>query len=552
MLGYLLIISLLEILAYKQGGVCSAIASRIWLFTGIFCFIVFLYRVVVQVVTDIKERQLFVSIGYLLLIIFLFYFIGNVNYSDINADAAQQVAAGLDSFHYNDWNYTGIAFLGYANRQYIIAALPALIFGRNIFTLHMGFASLFFIGLTMMFLEFRNWLKLHNLSENLALFPVYAIVAFRFIAEYYMNFEQAITPVCLTMIGIALFMKIYRRPDVLTVISLSWVGCFYCDSYTPVLASLGLLGIFILLYIIKIIKDNKEVISQEKLKCKEMPLIKVLLGIEINMVLFFVATILLKRSDRISETREDVSLVPFALESWGEFFSDSNAIFLGVFSGIVIFYLFLSFLGRLKLYDVMISAWVLGVILFSNYMVGYTTYEKSWILQRNMIVIPVLVTGIFLAFIDILKRQGINLTKSIELVVIVMLAFLAFCNFKMPHQSFVYFQNIQPMKYMISYSQKLVKEHGLTAEDEFNLLLITDNILQSNIYDYATFFYPNAHAVSTTSGEYMQDLNYELPTIVIGESEETVSMYCNKVEQVEYNNPRYQTTEEWYGGVLEN
>lgn len=246
--GYLLFISLLELLAYTQGGVFSVIASRIWLFTGFLCFAVFLCNVGIQIVSDVKEKKFFVSIGYFLLIAFLFYFIGNVSYSDINADAAQQVAAGLHSFKVSDLNYTGIAFLGYANRQYIIAALPALMFGRNIFTLHLGFASLFLIGLTMMFLEFRNWLKLRNLSENLALFPVYAMVAFRFIAEYYMNFEQAITPVCLTMMGIALFMKMYRVPNLCTAISLAWVGCFYCDSYTPILASLELLGIFLLYF----------------------------------------------------------------------------------------------------------------------------------------------------------------------------------------------------------------------------------------------------------------------------------------------------------------
>lgn len=551
-LGYLLGISLLEILAYTQGGLFSVIASRVWLFTGILCFAVFLCSVVMQIVSDMKEKKFFVSIGYLLLIAFLFYFIGNVGYSDINADAAQQVAAGLNSFKASDWNYTGIAFLGYANRQYIIAALPALIFGRNIFTLHLGFASLFLIGLTMMFLEFRNWLKLRNLSENLALFPVYAIVAFRFISEYYMNFEQAITPVCLTMMGIALFMKLYRLPNLFTAISLSWVGCFFCDSYTPILASLGLLGIFLLLYIVKIVKDNKELITQEKGNFKKLPLLKVLFGIELNMILFFVATILVKRSDRISETRANVSLISFALESWSEFFSDKNAIFLGVFSGIVILYLFLSLFYKLKLYDIVISCWVLGVILFSNYMVGYTTYEKSWILQRNMIIIPVLVTGIFLAITDILKNHHLTISRGIEVTVTVMLAFLSFCNFGMPHQSFVYFKNIQPMKYMISYSQQLVKEQGLDSEDEFNLLLITDNILQRNVYDYATFFYPNAHAVSTTTTEYLQEFDHELPTIVIGESKESVAVYCNKTTEATYKNPRYKTTAVWYSGILEN
>ena len=59
----------------------------------------------------------------------------------------------------NDWNYTGTAFLGYPNRQYLIAALPAVFLGRSITALHLGFAYPFLIGLVMLFAEIKNWLK---------------------------------------------------------------------------------------------------------------------------------------------------------------------------------------------------------------------------------------------------------------------------------------------------------------------------------------------------------------------------------------------------------
>ncbi len=41
-------------------------------------------------------------------------------------------AAGLRSFEAPDWNYTGKAFLGYPNRQYLVAALPTLVLGRTV------------------------------------------------------------------------------------------------------------------------------------------------------------------------------------------------------------------------------------------------------------------------------------------------------------------------------------------------------------------------------------------------------------------------------------
>ena len=152
----------------------------------------------------------------------------------------------------NDWNYTGTAFLGYPNRQYLIAALPAVFLGRSITALHLGFAYPFLIGLVMLFAEIKNWLKDWGINENLSLIPVYALPAFRFIPEYFMNFEQAITPVALTMMGNALFLKLYRKPTFVGFIGLSWVGCLFCDSYTPAVASLGLLLCFLLLYMISL------------------------------------------------------------------------------------------------------------------------------------------------------------------------------------------------------------------------------------------------------------------------------------------------------------
>ncbi|MDE7297659.1 MAG: hypothetical protein K2N94_02375, partial [Lachnospiraceae bacterium] len=257
LLLYFAAISILEILAYTRQGIFSAAASRIWLLTGIFCLAVFCCQVGGRLAEDIKNRQYIVPAGFAILILIYCSFIGNIGYADINADAAQQAAAGLDSFSSRDWNYTGVAFLGYANRQYILAALPAALFGRSIATLHLGFACPFLIGLTMLFLELRSWLKREGLNEALALIPVYALMAFRFIPEYFLNFEQAITPVALTMMGIALFMQLYRAPSVLGFLCLSWVGCLFCDSYTPVIASLGLLLCFLALYMIELFLKSR-------------------------------------------------------------------------------------------------------------------------------------------------------------------------------------------------------------------------------------------------------------------------------------------------------
>ena len=244
---YFLISSMLEILAYAAGGIFSILAAWVWLFTACFFGGLFLYYTGKRVYRDIKEKKLFVSLGFLVLVILFFSFIGNISYSDINPDAAQQAAAGLDSFSHADLNYTGKAFLGYPERQYTIAAIPALLFGRGIWTLHAGFGLYFIVGLTIMFFGLRSWLKSKGMKEEYALLPCFSLLCFPFITEYYQNFEQAIIPVSLTMLAIGLYLKLIVHSDIKLYIAIAWTGCLMADSYTPVLASMGLLMVFVLL-----------------------------------------------------------------------------------------------------------------------------------------------------------------------------------------------------------------------------------------------------------------------------------------------------------------
>lgn len=551
---YFLIISLLEIAAYTRQGFATVAASRIWFITGILLIIIFICQALLTTVTDIKKRKLKCLLGYFLLFIFLCTMIGNLNYADINADAAQQAAAGITAMESPDWNYTGTAFLGYPSRQYILAALPSLILGRSIFAFHLGFAFPFLIGLTLIYFELRKWLEIKGLKEEYALLPVYSIVAFRFIAEYYLNFEQAITPVALAMICSALFLRMIRQPNVLTAIGLSWTGCLCVDSYTPVLAYLGLLGCLILVYLISLLKNNYNEVKSYGIHSQIFPVIEVFSGIEITFLFFFAATILGNRSDRINETRESINIPSFCLETWKEFFTDQNAVFLGMFSGVLLLYLVLAISFRLKFYDFIIACWTLAVIFLSQYLVGYTSYEKQWILQRNMIIIPVLVLAVSFALGRMLLRKQLVIENHILIAVLLVLGLTGFWGFGQPHQSFTYFQYVQPMKYAVSSTEDILKEKQQSVNDNFNLLLITDNILQSNIYDYATYFFPNATAISSTTEELssatFEELDPDCLTIVISETKESIESYCSEIKELSFSDSRYQEEITWYIGVI--
>ena len=73
------------------------------------------------------------------------------------------------------------------------------------------------------------------------------------------------------------------------------------------------------------------------------------------------------------------------------------------------------------------------------------------------------------------------------------------------------------MKYAIEYIDETLKENGLKNTDEFNLIIYTDNVLQSNIHDYAAFFYPNATTYSESGYLYNSSLDYSKPSIYLAE-----------------------------------
>ncbi len=593
---YFLISSMLEILAYAAGEVFSVMAAWVWLFTACFFGILFLYYTGKQVYMDIKEKKFFVSLGFLVLVILFFSFVGNISYSDINPDAAQQAAAGLDSFSYADLNYTGKAFLGYPNRQYTIAAIPALLFGRGIWTLHAGFGLYFIVGLTVMFFGLRSWLRSKDMKEEYALLPCFSLLCFPFITEYYQNFEQAIIPVSLTMLAIGLYLKLLVHSDIRLYIAIAWTGCLMADSYTPVLASMGLLIVFILLknrlQIIKteqnedeksgrdtecsdeILRDmsekktaseNDELVtrsddrkSQHKAKTISLETM-VPLGVALNIIVYFLATFIPGRSDRLNEFRESGSVIKSLFTSWTDFFTDANARFLGIFGGLVLLYVILSIAGAFKVHDALISLWVLAVVFMSDHMTGYTSYEKAWILQRNMIVIPVLLTGIFIMFMFFLKKYKMKIPEFVQGIILTVMFIAGLFNFSQQHRSFNYFRYIQPMKHLIAYVGDSLDEDDLKVTDEFNLVVYTDNVLEQNMYDYSKFFFPNASVYIGMENIFPDIENEDLVTFMYADDDrldrlipeaDPTYLYIKAMGTASdvrgFYNKRYDFTAEWY------
>lgn len=538
---YFAAVSLLEILAYACKGVFSILASRVWLIGGLVCLITILVNFYLSIRQDFIDKKYFSILAVFALIFFLFLFVGDVNISEINPDATQQAAAGLNSFHSYDLNYTGKAFLGYPNRQYILSALPAFLFGRSIKTLHMGFVFPFILGIMLIYCSLRKWAQKMNINTSAAILPLYALFVFPFVTEYYINFEQAIYPISFTMITIGFFMYLLCELNAINLFCVAWIGCLLGNSYTPALATLGLLIVLLLLLSYSSLK--KPNVLPFSVKAPQIGG-KLYILAAVNVLLFFIASFIDKREDRITKIRESIGLHS-VFQSIIDFLTDQHANFLGMFGIIVLVYIFASLTFRFKTRDFLLSLWTIGVFIATNLLMGYTTYQPAWIMQRALVVIPVLIIAMTLTAWEFILKYKIEIKQWLIWIIIFTFALIGFHNFRQINQSFTYFNHIQPMKYMIKDFEDTVHENDLTDRSEFNFILYTENILIKNPADYFAFFYPEANVYTPDYGVIPEDIDLSLPTFFYSDKEVPELSESS----VMYDDKRHNMSIIWYKGI---
>lgn len=547
--AYLILLSVLEILTYAFHGWFSIAASRVWIIGGFLCAFSILGYFIMAAASDIRERKWIPVISLLLLILFLFMVTGSLNLSEVNPDATQQAAAGLNSFYKSDLNYTGKAFLGYPNRQYIIAALPALLFGRSILTLHLGFALPFILGLLILYCAFRKWADQLRINTELAVLPILALFVFPYVTEYYANFEQAIYPISFTMIAVGFFLLVLCRPNIINITGLAWTGCMLGNSYTPSLATLGLVLLFTALAAFTLLIEPR--MMPWRIKAPVLTA-KMLLAAEANMIIFFAATVFSNRQDRITRLRSGMNLPKLAFHSILDFLTDKNAVFFGMFGIVVIIYLLAGLTLRLKIRDFIITLWLLAVLAASNLLTGYTAYQPAWLMQRALIVIPVVVTGITLTLFEMMKKYGFHIKRLLIIIAALAFAFIGMNNFQRISQSFLYFNHVQPMKYMLADLEKSVKENGMSSKSGFNLVLYTDNIFMENLNDYLGFLYPKAKVYTLEDDEFPDTIDTGLDTYVYGDRRLSLKVPVTKKSIMKAYDQRHRMAITWYKGSIIN
>ena len=556
-LGGSVVAFILEMLASLFNGYFSIIASRIW-FLSIIAFALFFIAVVVkQVIDDVRGRKFFLPVIFLFVFAFFAFQIGNFYFSDLSYESTQEVVSGLNAFEQPDWNYTGTGFTGYPIKQYLINAIPTIIFGRSFFSLNLGFALPFLMGLTLLFIELRKFLTKIGIDEKFSILPIFMISFCPLVDEFYYIFEQTLTPVCYTMIVIALFLRFIRNRTFLSVSMLTISACMLPFLYTPALAFLGLFTVIMLYHALLGFIGRSRYVDREK---KNQNYLFAALASGIMPVLFFCCTVVAKRNDRFLSGYGD----NYSAEKQGEyikafarFFVDGDSIFWGVFGAVILIYLIASLTFRFKLHDAVIALWAIVTAFMSFMLPGVAIlfnffYVPASLAQRSMVIVPVLAVSSLFALTGFIRKHTVRIRNDALAVFSVAFMLFGVNSLFSTHTACEYNNYIQHMKYIVKYCQEATERYGTAYDDEFVIEVHTQNNLLQHAWDFTGYFFPNAKIYVFPTEQFGGISIYDtiFPKYIFSESETTENYYYSKFSLQEYKNVRFDEDTKIYFGYF--
>lgn len=390
--GLLVILPLLEIAAYLTHGAIPVIASRAWAFMGIAYFAATAILIVGALLSDLRKGKFVFALLVIGLGIMVFYRLGDIYHLQINYESAKELASFLkDNIHKPDWGYTAGAFVGYPARQFIIVAIPSLLFGNEVLWLQFGYAVLFYSGVLSFFLGVRHYFSIKQHGELWALFTVLSCFTFPYLMRYLYNMEQTILPIAFVMHALGWFLLSLERLTAGRALIVAWITGLLGTSYTPALAAWILFQIFFLLLLLRAARHGRRA--------------QIVLWVSV-----WAYTLTFGLCSFV--TRIDVRLTPQPGHVAQSLLTGLKAFFLGrpqeymspVLAIPVAIFFLLALTGRLGLIKWITGGWLLAVVYFSVTSGGYAPYDPVYTLYRSILLIPVMMLACWDSYLDFFKK----------------------------------------------------------------------------------------------------------------------------------------------------
>jgi hypothetical protein len=391
-MALIVILCLLELRAYFTHGAIPVIASRAWAFMGIAYFAATVILIVGALLSDLWKRTFVFALLVISVGIMVFYRLGNIYHLPINYESAQQLDSFLkDNIHKPDWGYTGNAFVGYPARQFIIVAIPSLLFGHEVFWLQFGYAILFYSGVLCFFLGVRHYFLLKQHGEVWALFTVLSCFTFPYLIRYLYIMEQTILPIAFVMHALGWFLLSLERLTAGRALIVAWISGLLGTSYTPALAAWILFQIFFFLLILRAARHGRRAQVVLWLSVWAYTLTVGLCS--------FVTRIDVRLTPQPGHVAQSVltGLKTFFLGRPTEYMSPVLAIPVAVF-------FLLALTGRLGLIKWITGGWLLAVVYFSVTSGGYAQYDPVYTLYRSILLVPVMMLACWDSYLDFFQK----------------------------------------------------------------------------------------------------------------------------------------------------
>jgi len=514
-----------EVLAMRQVPVIAWLAPRLWLGLGGLVSAAILGRAARQLVRDIRQRCYLALLVTLALAALLLWPLLDSSRGVIGQDATQQMAAGLDAYGQPDWNFTGRAFLGYPSRQYLLAAWPALLLGRTVIALKIGFAWPFWLGL----IHFANGLRAHaraNKSRHgdaLSLAAVTAVAAFPYVTEYYLYFEHTLYPCCFALQAIGWLLLFFNRPTFFHALALAFTGSILVFCYTPGLAVAALLALVLFLvgWPVRVPRWPLQA---------HPPAALASLALAVSLLATLGLSLLAGRGDRFALLRSGTpaELWQAALTGLRIALTGKPAVYTAHLLPLVWLYLLSALLFLWGRFQALLAAWILAIFVLSQLLQGYAVYPPPVSFSRTLVSVPVLVTAWFLVACSTSPRpKWLGRFRLPGRWGQVLLVLLVIVNLVVgsAHLTFPLVQGdaakyyapglLQPMHLLVRDINRQAASAGLKADNAFTLILYTDKVWLKNPIVYTRYFYPRASTVVLGSGQGLpDDLNKQQPWLI--------------------------------------
>jgi hypothetical protein len=226
----------------RENGALRTVAAWCWLA----CAALVLVTALATSAAPLFRREFWASrdvgwflAAYLAPVVLLTYGITGYAHTQINDEAVQQVASGLDFLEtHRDFGIFGAGFVGYPARQYLLAALPSLILGKGLVALRAGFGLLHIASYLAFLCALSGFLSFRKARAPMLLAGVGGVLAVlgSFSLLYARLFEQTTVPAAALCLFLAGVLRMLSRPGPIGALWILWSIGFMPYAYTPALS----------------------------------------------------------------------------------------------------------------------------------------------------------------------------------------------------------------------------------------------------------------------------------------------------------------------------